>query len=137
MPGALQASSSFSLCLAPSFPAVVFSLVRTRTGLPTATGRSDAAGSSAPGWRAFSHAAPPSSRFVQSAGRFCTPGVEFPESEDRIRSARETVFLERTTEGIVRQTNIGTVSKATFGGTSERRGGAYMGFSERIDTILN
>ena len=37
---------------------------------------------------------------------------------------------------IVNQTNIRTISKATFGKT-ERRGGAHMGFSERIDTILN
>ena len=34
-------------------------------------------------------------------------------------------------------TNIKTVSKATFGKLLERRGGAHMGFSERIDTILN
>ena len=27
--------------------------------------------------------------------------------------------------------------KGNMGQTSERRGGAYMGFSERIDTILN
>ena len=27
--------------------------------------------------------------------------------------------------------------KANVGDTSERRGGAHMGFSERIDTILN
>ena len=27
--------------------------------------------------------------------------------------------------------------KGNAGGTSERRGGAHMGFSERIDTILN
>ena len=38
---------------------------------------------------------------------------------------------------IVNQTNIGTVSKATFGKTSERWGGAHMGFSERTDTILD
>ena len=35
--------------------------------------------------------------------------------------------------------NTGTVSKleGNAGETSERRGGAIMGFSERIDTILN
>ena len=38
---------------------------------------------------------------------------------------------------IVSQTNIGTVSKATLGETSERRDEAHMGFSECIDTILN
>ena len=38
---------------------------------------------------------------------------------------------------IVSQTNIGTVSKAKLGQLLERRGGAQMGFSQRIDTILN
>ena len=38
---------------------------------------------------------------------------------------------------IVNETNIGTVSKATKGKTSERRDGAHMSFSEFIDTILN
>ena len=37
----------------------------------------------------------------------------------------------------VSQTSIGTVSQATFGKICERRGAAHMGFSERIDTILN
>ena len=37
---------------------------------------------------------------------------------------------------IVSQRNFGTVSKATLGKLSERPGGAHMGFSERIDTIL-
>ena len=36
------------------------------------------------------------------------------------------IFTERTT--IVSQTNIGTVSKAKFGGTSERWGGALVAF---------
>ena len=35
------------------------------------------------------------------------------------------------------KTNIGTASKATLGKTSERPGGAHVGFSERINTILN
>ena len=38
---------------------------------------------------------------------------------------------------IVSQTNIGTVSKCDVRETSERRGAAHMGFSERTDTILN
>ena len=29
------------------------------------------------------------------------------------------------------------VSKGNVGKTSERQGGAHMGFSERIDTVLN
>jgi len=40
-------------------------------------------------------------------------------------------------KAIVSQTNNGTVSKATLWENSERRGGAHMGFFERIDTILN
>ena len=40
--------------------------------------------------------------------------------------------LKGQERAIVNQWNIGTVGK-----TSERRGGARMGFSERIDTILN
>ena len=38
---------------------------------------------------------------------------------------------------IVSQTKTGTVSKATLGETGERRGGAHMGFSDHIDTLLN
>ena len=38
---------------------------------------------------------------------------------------------------IINQMNIGNVSKATTGNLSERRGGAHMGFSERIDATLN
>jgi len=37
---------------------------------------------------------------------------------------------------IINQMKTGTVSKATLGEILERRGGAHMGFSERIDTIL-
>ena len=51
-------------------------------------------------------------------------------------SARRSSLKGRET-AIVSQTNIGTVSKATLGVTSERRGGAHMGNSQRIDTILN
>ena len=35
------------------------------------------------------------------------------------------------------QTNTGTLSKATLGETSEIRGGAHVGFSERIVTLLH
>ena len=45
--------------------------------------------------------------------------------------------LKGREKAIVLQTNIGTFSKATLGETSERRDGAHIGFSERIDTILN
>ena len=45
--------------------------------------------------------------------------------------------LKGRERAIVNQTNIGTVSKSTMGETSERRGGAHMGFFERTNTILN
>ena len=46
--------------------------------------------------------------------------------------------FERERGGVVNQTNIGTVSKAKFAENSEKRGGSvHMGFSQRIDTILN
>ena len=52
-------------------------------------------------------------------------------------SARRSSLKGRERD-IVNQTNIRTVSKATLGKTSERRGGAHiMGFPERVDTILN
>ena len=47
----------------------------------------------------------------------------------------KTIFPERTRQG--NQTNIGTVPKATLAETSERRGGAHVGFSGRIDIILS
>ena len=51
-------------------------------------------------------------------------------------SARRSSLKGRE-RAIVNQTNIGTVSKATLGKTSDSQGGVHMGFSERIDTILN
>ena len=46
--------------------------------------------------------------------------------------------LKGRERAIVNQTNTGwNPFKANVGDTSERRGGAHMGFSERIDTILN
>ena len=51
-------------------------------------------------------------------------------------SARRCSLKGRET-AIVSQTNTGTVSKATLGVTSERRGGAHMGNSQCIDTTLN
>ena len=52
-------------------------------------------------------------------------------------SARRSSLKGRERVVIVNQTNIGTVSKATLGKTSERRGGAHMGFYARRDKILN
>ena len=50
-------------------------------------------------------------------------------------SARQS-SLKRRERAIVNQTNIGTILKAMLGKVL-RWGGAHMGFSERIDTILN
>ena len=38
---------------------------------------------------------------------------------------------------IVKQTSIGTISKATLGKLLRHGGGAHMDFSKRTDTILN
>ena len=38
---------------------------------------------------------------------------------------------------LVRQTNTGTAAKITLGKSSDRRSGAHMGFSQRVNTILN
>ena len=64
-----------------------------------------------------------------------TPGGERGGVE---RDSAERSFLRgRRERVIVNQTNIGTVSKATFREIPERRGGGHMCFPERIDTILN
>ena len=46
------------------------------------------------------------------------------------RSTRRS-SLKGKQSAAANQTNIGTVPKATFGETSERRGGAHVGFTER------
>ena len=46
-------------------------------------------------------------------------------------------FLERTREGHRQSDKNWNRFNGDVGETSERRGGAHMGFSERIDTILN
>ena len=51
-------------------------------------------------------------------------------------SARRSSF-ERTREGHRQSDEHWNHFKGNVGDTSERRGGAHMGFSERIDTILN
>ena len=53
-----------------------------------------------------------------------------PGGERRGKRKHSTIFLESKTNA-ANQTNIGTVPKATFGETSERRGGAHVGFTER------
>ena len=48
-----------------------------------------------------------------------------------------TIFLEMTRDGHGQSDEHTDCSKGNVGETSERRGGAHMGFSERIDSILN
>ena len=48
-----------------------------------------------------------------------------------------TIFLERTREGDPQSDEHWNRFKGDVGETSERRGGAHMGFAEHIDTILN
>ena len=52
-------------------------------------------------------------------------------------SMRSTIFLERTREGHRQSDEHWNRSKCNVGETSERRDGAHVDFSERIDTILN
>ena len=47
------------------------------------------------------------------------------------------IFLKRTREGHCQSGEHWNRFKGNVGETSERRGAAHMGFSERIDTILN
>ena len=49
----------------------------------------------------------------------------------------ERGFLERTREGHRQSEEHWNRFKGNVGETSERRGGAHMGFFERIDAILN
>ena len=47
------------------------------------------------------------------------------------------IFLERTRKGHHQSGERWNRFKGNVGETSERRGGAHMDFSERINTILN
>jgi len=47
------------------------------------------------------------------------------------------IFLERPREGHRQSDGHWNRVKGSFGETSERRDGAHMGFSVRLDTILN
>ena len=55
--------------------------------------------------------------------------------ERRGKRKRSTVFLKRTRGDQSHKHR--DCFKSNVGETSERHGGAYMGFSERIGTILN
>ena len=71
---------------------------------------------------------------AQSQGHHTTDRLE--ERGVESGSARRSSLKGRE-RAIVSQTSTGTVSEATLGELSERRGGAHMGFSERKDIILN
>ena len=66
-----------------------------------------------------------------------TPHHWSPGGERRGQRKHWMIFLERTREGHRRSDEHWNRSKDDVGGTSERRRGAHMGFSERIDTLLN
>ena len=53
------------------------------------------------------------------------------------RGSARRFFLERTREGHRQSDEHWNRFKDNAGENSERQGGAHMGFSERIDTILN
>ena len=59
--------------------------------------------------------------------------------EDRVveRGSARRSSLKGREKAIVNQTNYGTVSKARIEKRLRDGGGAYMGFSQRINTILN
>ena len=54
-----------------------------------------------------------------------------------IKRKRWMIFLEKAREGHRQSDEQENYFKGNVGGTSERRGGAHMGSSERIDTILS
>ena len=64
-----------------------------------------------------------------------TPSIAWL-GERRGKRKRSTIFLERTREGHRQSNEHWNRFKGNVGETSERRGGAHKGFSERIDTIL-
>ena len=59
-----------------------------------------------------------------------------PGGEWRGKRKRQKNFLERTREVHRQSDEHWNCFKGNFGDTFERRGGAHMGFPERIDTIL-
>ena len=60
-----------------------------------------------------------------------------PGAERRGKRKRQTIFLKRTREGHRQSDEHWNRFKGDVGETSERRCGEHVGFSERIDTILN
>ena len=65
-----------------------------------------------------------------------TPSIAWRREAYKKRK-RQTNFLERTREGHRQSDERWNHFKGNVGASSERRGGAHTGFSERIDTILN
>ena len=65
-----------------------------------------------------------------------TPSIAWRRGMER--GSTRLSSLKGRERAVVSETNIGTPDfKVKVGETSERRGGAHMGFSELIDTILN
>ena len=57
--------------------------------------------------------------------------------ENSIKGSGRHSTLQGWEQSVFNKANIGTVSKATFGETAERQGGARMGLSERYAAILS
>ena len=72
---------------------------------------------------------------AQSQGHHTIDRLE--GGERRGKRKHWTTFPERTREGHRQSDEHGNCFKGNAGETSERRGGAHMGISECIDTILN
>ena len=60
-----------------------------------------------------------------------------PGGEKRRKRTRSAIFSEMTRKGHRQSDQHWNGFKGNIGETLERRGGAHMGFPERIDTILN
>ena len=62
------------------------------------------------------------------------PSIAWKERHGKRLDDPRRSSLKGRKRAIVSQSNIGTVSRETFGETSERRGRAHMGFSDHRDT---
>ena len=65
-----------------------------------------------------------------------TPSISRRREALERGSAQRSLALKERERGSASQTDLGTVSKATWGKPSKRRVGAHMGFSECIDTNI-
>jgi len=78
------------------------------------------------------------SEVLRSLRRYLQVQGQGHHTIDRLeeRGSARLSAMEGQARAIFNQMNDGTVSKTTLG-KPLRRGGAYMGFSKHIDTILN